>query len=287
MSTVETRHFGDTPSGILPNSFRFETVTVNKKGTIVSREQKQAEYITENLGNGITLDMVAITGGTFLMGSPAGEGYDAEKPQHLVNVPSFYMGKYPITQNQYLAIMGVNPSHFQGGNLPVEKVSWLDAQKFCEKLSQKTPNRYRLASEAEWEYACRAGTTTPFYFGETITPELVNYNGGYPYGDAPKGEYRSKTTEVGKFPPNAFGLYDMYGNVWEWCQDSWNSNYQGAPTDGSSWNKNNDNYSYLLRGGSWSHLASNCRSASRYDLTRDLYNSRIGFRVVLVSPGFS
>ena len=148
MSTVETRHFGDTPSGILPNSFRFETVTVNKKGTIVSREQKQAEYITENLYNGTILDMVAITGGTFLMGSPAGEGDDAEKPQHLVNVPSFYMGKYPITQNQYLAIMGVNPSRFQGGNLPLERVSWLNATEFCEKLSHKTGSRYRLANES-------------------------------------------------------------------------------------------------------------------------------------------
>jgi serine/threonine protein kinase len=119
----------------------------------------------------------------------------------------------------------------------------------CEKLSQKTGKTYRLPSEAEWEYACRAGTTTPFYFGETITTDLVNYNGNSTYASAPKGQYRQQTTPVGSFPPNAFGLYDMHGNVWEWCQDHWHDNYNGAPTDGSAWTDDNDNRSRLLRGG--------------------------------------
>ena len=122
-----------------------------------------------------------------------------------------------------------NPSYFKGEKRPVEKVSWDEAVEFCKKLSQKTGKTYRLPSEAEWEYACRAGTTTPFYFGETITPDLVNYNGNYPYGSAPKGEYREQTTDVGKFPPNSFGLYDMHGNVWEWCEDVYNANYIDAP----------------------------------------------------------
>jgi len=117
----------------------------------------------------------------------------------------------------------------------VEQVSWIDTVAFCQKLSQQAGKTYRLPSEAQWEYACRAGTTTPFYFGETITPDLVNYNGNSPYGGASKGQYRQETTSVGSFPPNAFGLYDMHGNVWEWCEDVWHGNYNGAPTDGSAW----------------------------------------------------
>jgi formylglycine-generating enzyme required for sulfatase activity len=158
-----------------------------------------------------------------------------EGPQHRVTIQSFWMGKYPITQRQWQAVMGENPSYFKGDNRPVENVSWEDVVAFCQRLSEKTGKTYRLPSEAEWEYACRAGTTTPFYFGETITTDLVNYHGEYPYAAAPEGVYREETTEVGIFPPNAFGLYDMHGNVWEWCADPWHDNYNGAPTDGSVW----------------------------------------------------
>ncbi len=175
----------------------------------------------ENLGNGVFLEMIAIPGGTFLMGSPENEAerLSYESPQHQVTVPSFFMGKYQLTQAQYQAIIGDNPSSFKGDNRPVESVSWDDAVTFCQKLTQKTGNNYRLPSEAEWEYACRARTKTPFYFGDNINPDLVNYNGNYPYKSAPKGKYREQTTDVGTFPPNAFGLYDMHGNVWEWCED--------------------------------------------------------------------
>jgi formylglycine-generating enzyme required for sulfatase activity len=152
---------------------------------------------------------------------------------------------------------------------------------FCEKLSQITGKTYRLPSEAEWEYACRAGTTTPFYFGETISTELANYNGYYTYGGGAKGEYRGKTTEVGSFGvANNFGLYDMHGNVWEWCQDSWHSNYEGAPTDGNAWLDNEDNNWKLLRGGSWGSYPKNCRSAFRNHYNLDNDNDVIGFRVV-------
>ncbi len=159
--------------------------------------------------------MVAIPGGSFLMGSPCDEKgrRDNEEPQHEVNVPSFYLGKYAVTQAQWQAIMGNNPAKFEGENRPVEAVSWLEAVEFCQKLSEKLGEEYRLPSEAEWEYACRAGTTTPFHFGATITTELANYSGNSTYGSESEGQYRKETTEVGSFPPNAFGLYDMHGNV--------------------------------------------------------------------------
>jgi eukaryotic-like serine/threonine-protein kinase len=152
--------------------------------------------------------------------------YANELPQHQVTLPEFYLGQTLVTQAQWQAIMGNNPASFKGdGKLPVDSVSWLDAIEFCRKLSQKTGRTYRLPSEAEWEYACRAGTTTPFAFGEAITPAVVNYNGNFPYSGAAKGEFREKTTPVGIFPANAFGLYDMHGNLWEWCLDEWVDNY--------------------------------------------------------------
>ena len=262
--------------------FTFEVVKVNDVGEIVNRRQESARQKIEDLGNGIKLEMVYIPGGTFLMGSPDTEAkrFDDEGPQHKVTLKPFYMSKYSITQEQYQAIMGDNPSHFKGKNRPVEKVSWYDATNFCQKLSKKIGGKYSLPSESQWEYACRAGTTTPFYFGETITPELVNYNGSDTYGDGPKGEYRKETTSVGEFPPNAFGLYDMHGNVWEWCADDFHKNYNGAPTDGSVWLKGDKDKS-RLRGGSWSNSPVYCRSAFRYDyIWRDDHYNNFGFRLV-------
>jgi formylglycine-generating enzyme required for sulfatase activity len=187
--------------------------------------------------------------------------------------------------------LNLKPSHFDGNNLPVECVSWLDAIEFCARLSQHTGREYRLPSEAEWEYACRAGTVTPFYFGETITTELVNYDGNIPYDDygaAPKGENRESTTEVGKFPPNAFGLHDMHGNVWELCEDDWDLNYYRAPVDGRARiNENKNRYLIykVIRGGSWSYSAGVCRSASRNvtevrENSLDILRECTGFRVV-------
>jgi formylglycine-generating enzyme required for sulfatase activity len=237
---------------------------------------------TEDLGNGIKLEMIAIPGGTFLMGSPENEAERSsnESPQHQVTVPSFFMGKYQLTQAQYQAIMGVNLSAFKGDNRPVENVNWDDAVAFCQKLTQKTGKNYRLPSEAEWEYACRAGTKTPFSFGDNITPDLVNYDGNHPYKSAPKGKYRQETTDVGTFPPNAFGLYDMHGNVWEWCKDEWHENYMNAPTDGSVWNSLSGGDVRLLRGGSWSYDARSCRAAIRGRDLRGNRNDFYGFRVV-------
>ena len=241
----------------------------------------------------IGLEMVAIPGGTFMMGSPPEEleHQDNESPQHSVTVQPFFMGKYQVTQAQWRFVAQLpqvnreleqDPSHFKGDNRPVESVSWEDAVEFCDRLSQYTGRTYRLPSEAEWEYACRAGTTTPFHFGETITTDLVNYNGNYTYGQGSKGVYRKETTEVGSFGvANNFGLYDMHGNVWEWCQDDWHSDYEGAPIDGSAWlNNEENNNGKLLRGGSWVTFPGNCRSAFRLNYSLDDGNGYLGFRVV-------
>ncbi|MFN6215702.1 MAG: SUMF1/EgtB/PvdO family nonheme iron enzyme [Microcystis sp.] len=286
--------------------FNFQIVGVNAKGEQIKKESKQSQYFSEDLGNGITLEMLAIPGGTFLMGSPQDEkdSFGDERPQHEVNVPPFFIGKYPITQEQWRAIasrtdlkvdpsaplrvnLDLNPAYFKdrpdSDRRPVEQVNWYDAIEFCARLSKLTGREYRLPSEAEWEYACRAGTTTPFYFGETITGELANYRASETYAGEAKGEYREETTPVGQFPPNAFGLYDMHGNVWEWCADTWHDNYDGAPTDGSAWIENGDDNRSPPRGCSWFSLPDFCRSAFRYFLNRRVNRSSYnGFRVVCV-----
>ncbi len=291
--------------------FEFDVVTVDVQSRLfglqskvtLNRSHSQARYFTENLGNDITLDMVAIPGGKFLMGTEDEEierlvqkfnreWFRREKPQHKVTVQPFFMGKFPVTQAQWRAIASLpkverdlepDPSTFKGDNRPVESVSWDDAVEFCARLSKQTVQEYRLPSEAEWEYACRAGTTTPFHFGETITTGLANYNGDYTYANEPKGEYRQQTTSVGSFPPNAFGLYDMHGNVWERCEDNWHDNYKGAPDDGSAWLSGAGNRK-VVRGGSWLSYPDVCRSAFRLIGSRDIRDVDIGFRVVCVAP---
>jgi formylglycine-generating enzyme required for sulfatase activity len=192
------------------------------------------------------IPLVFIPAGSFLMGSPEHEPdrSSTEGPQHQVTLGSFFMAQTPITQAQWREVAGwprverdldPEPSHFKGDNRPVEQVSWHDAMEFCHRLSQRTGGKYTLPSEAQWEYACRAGTTTPFHFGDTISTELANYDGDYLYGQGSKGIYRQQTTDVASFPANAWGLHDMHGNVWEWCLDEWRASYEGAPVDGSAW----------------------------------------------------
>lgn len=227
------------------------------------------------------------------MGSP---GYEPgrvsdEEPQHRVNVPSFWMGKFEVTQKQWLAVMGNLPADpgFRDDDLPVENVSWNDTREFLSTLNRKLglqskgrQYQYRLPSEAEWEYAARAGTDTAFAFGETITPQIVNYDGNYPYASAPKGSYRSKTVVVGSLGvTNAFGLFDMHGNVWEWCEDVYHGDYNGAPTDGSVWLSGGDSGSRLLRGGSWNRDGRSCRSANRVRGAPGGRINNFGFRVVV------
>jgi formylglycine-generating enzyme required for sulfatase activity len=214
-----------------------------------------------------------------------------EGPRHRVNVPTFWMGKFEVTQKQWLAVMNNNPSGFKGDDsLPVENISWNDARKFLAALNRKLDlqgkgrqYQYRLPSEAEWEYAARAGTDTPFAFGETITPQIVNYNGNYPYASAPKGKYRGKTVPVGSLGvANAFGLYDMHGNVWEWCEDVDHENYNGAPTDGSAWvDGGGDSEVRMMRGGNWDFKGWECRSGSRGGFLTSGISGFFGFRVVV------
>ncbi|MFB2892763.1 SUMF1/EgtB/PvdO family nonheme iron enzyme [Aerosakkonemataceae cyanobacterium BLCC-F50] len=270
--------------------FEFDVVTVDSTGKKIKTERSQAEFFVEDLGNGVTLEMVSIPGGKFIMGSPKGEGKDNERPQHRVNVASFFMGKSPVTQAQWKAVAALpkiktqldpDPSHFKGANRPVEKVSWGDAVEFCARLSKKTGRIYRLPSEAEWEYACRAGTTTPFHFGETINSDLARYDGRYTYASEPKGIYWQKTTIVESVAvANAFGLYDMHGNIWEWCADPWHKNYLGAPSNAAVWEMQG-NYNYrVLRGGSWYVGPASCTSAFRSFASPSYRHNDSGFRLV-------
>ena len=273
-------------------TFDFDVVTVNAQGRETNRRRKQAKYFSEDLGGGVTLEMVEIPGGTFLMGSPDTEKRRSsrESPQHQVTVAPFFMGKFTVTQAHWKAVanlpamnqdLQLDPSSFKSAKRPVENVSWHDAVEFCARLSKKTGKSYRLPSESQWEYACRAGTTTSFHFGETITTDLANFNGNSTYASAPTGKYRQKTTEVGSFPPNAFGLYDMHGNIYELCADVWHDYYNSAPTDGSAWESGGNNSFRVLRGGAWSNNPEHCRSAVRDKLHPDSRGRFYGFRVAL------
>lgn len=229
----------------------------------------------EGLGRNVPLQMQLIPAGKFEMGFSKDEReYDFGKSQRVVTVRSFFMGRYPVTQAQWQAVAAwqpVNreleptPSYFKGNNLPVEQVSWYEAVEFCDRLSTHTDRLYRLPNEAEWEYACRAGTTTPFHFGQTLTTEVANFKGahnGIPdYQDWTEGDYRQTTTPVDYFDKaNAFGLFDMHGNVWEWCQDKEISKR-------------------VLRGGSWCAYPKICRSAYRLSCLPEERDFRNGFRV--------
>ena len=261
------------------------------------RYRRTNKSYTENLGDGVTLTLMLIPEGEFVMGASKDEPESSnnERPPHSVRVPQFLMGRYAVTQAQWRVVadytlidkeLNPDPSRFKkGDNRPVEQVSWDDAQEFCQRLSVKTGKDYRLPSEAQWEYACRAGTTSPFHFGETIATELANYNGDYTYNDSPKGQRRGETSEVGLFPANEWGVHDMHGNVWEWCEDDYHDNYENAPNDDRDWvESDRTKTDRLLRGGSWYNPPEGCRSACRLSNSRDIINYTVGFRVCCVPP---
>jgi formylglycine-generating enzyme required for sulfatase activity len=259
------------------------------------RYKRTNKSYTEKLGEGVDLTLMLIPAGEFLMGASKDEleREDNEVPQHLVKVSQFLIGRYAVTQAQWGMVacyesegreLEPDPSAFKGDNRPVENVSWEDAQEFCKRLSKHSGKPYRLPSEAEWEYACRAGTETPFHFGETISPELANYDGTSTYNNSPYGKYRKETTDIGSFSADDWGLHDMHGNVWEWCQDNYHSNYEGAPIDGSAWLTEDRNNFRVLRGGSWDYYPRACRSASRCDGIPDFRSNSVGFRLVCDLP---
>jgi formylglycine-generating enzyme required for sulfatase activity len=283
---------GTKQSDILGNLFRRGEQRIE---WVIRKQQRQAYQWVEQLGDEMTLEMVSIPTGSFIMGAPEDElkRQTSERPQHRVNISDFLMGKYPVTQAQWRFVANLpqikrklkrGPSRFKGDRRPVERVNWWDAVEFCDRLSVYSGCEYRLPSEAEWEYACRAGTTTPFHVGETITTDLANYRGTETYGQGPKGQYRQKTTDVESFPANAFGLHDMHGNVWEWCLDHWHGSYEGAPEDGSAWLSRDQNSFRVLRGGSWDDDPRGCRSATRFYIIPDGVDLSFGFRVVCVVP---
>jgi len=268
--------------------FNFEVVTVDAYGKAIAHRQEEAQCIVEDL-DGVPLEMVVIPGGTFLMGSSEKRPLPNELPVHSVAVKPFLMSKYPVTKAQWKAIANLPQVHCKlnkvpvragSANHPVAQISWYEAVEFCDRLSRRTRHEYRLPTESEWEYACRAGTKTPFHFGETITPELANYDGKFPYHLEPKGIHRGQTTHIMSFQfANAFGLFDMHGNVWEWCQDHWHESYDNSPTHGEAW-LDHENSKRVMRGGSWVNEAFLCRSAFRQ--IGDAYHksNNTGFRIV-------
>jgi formylglycine-generating enzyme required for sulfatase activity len=298
--------------------FEFETIQVNERGQTIERKRGRAFAFREPLSDEVGLEMVAIPGGKFMMGSPESEHDRSvdESPQHQVTVQPFWMGKYPVTEAQWNAISNTSPverelnldtpgferdpledTDWEVVNLPITGVYWDEAIEFCHRLSRDTGRKYRLPSEAEWEYACRAGTQTPFYFGPTITSDLANYRGtdagsanerwffSGAYDRGPKGIYRNDITPVDTFPPNAFGLYDLHGNVSEWCLDLWHGDYRDAPADGSAWIAGGWD-DMVTRGGSYSSFPARCRSAGRHLHTLERYGrDTIGLRVVCELPG--
>ncbi len=232
------------------------------------------------LAKGVDMTFAWIAPGTFRMGSPSEEPerFEDETLHEVTLAQGFYFGIHAVSQAQWQAVMGDNPSHFKGKNRPVEQVSWEDCQAFCTKLSQREGKRYGLPSEAEWEYACRAGTTTPFFLGDTLSTEQANYDGNYPYKEGAQGEYREQTTPVGIFPPNAWGLFDMHGNIFEWCKDEYRP-YGDVNTTDTMETDNRIEDARILRGGSWSYNASICRAAYRAWFAPPARFNYFGFRV--------
>ncbi len=263
-----------------------------RPNTIQQPDRAYPPTLSIALANDLDLEFVLVPAGEFLMGSASAEENPTEAPRHLVRIPRpFYMGRFPVTQAQWTAVMGKNPSRHRGDpQLPVDQVSWFGCQEFCERLCQRHGRVFRLPSEAEWEYACRAGTTTNYAFGDTLSPAQANFT---PYaaqfGPPPAdegafiqemelaaeaeeatGRRSAKPTPVGSYPPNAWGLHDMHGNVDEWCEDVWHPNYEGAPADGSAWLDGEDKEPFrVVRGGWASATEFVCTSSARRQLRAD------------------
>jgi uncharacterized protein (TIGR02996 family) len=235
---------------------------------------------TVKVSKGIEMAFAWVPPGRFVMGSPPDEEErEDDETQHQVTLTGgFYLGVCPVTQAQWRVVRGTHQSRFQGDDLPVEQVSWDDCQAFCTELGEKVGLRFCLPTEAQWEYACRAGTTTPFHFGATLSTDQANYKGKFVYGRGKKGLYRKHTTPVGSFPPNAWGLCDMHGNVLDWCSDRYGPYLSGDIQDPQG---DDSGYFRVQRGGSWFYCPWGCRSASRDRLGPDRRGRDYGCRLVL------
>lgn len=283
------RQVSSQPKLVELKEYEFDVITINKDGVEVSRRKGRAKYYTEDLGNGVALEMVRIPGGSFLMGSPESETgrRPNEGPQHRVTVQPFYVGKYEVTGEQWREVcklpkvkmnISLRSREGVGDKYPVDELNWCAAVEFCERLSRKTGRRYWLPTEAEWEYACRAGTTTAYHFGDAITPQVANYGDRVVYTD---GRNRRDKTPAGFMGvANGFGLFDMHGSVSEWCLDPAHKDYTGAPDDGSVWKKGGGRGDRVLRDGSYLSRPEYCRSASRSMFHKHLAASTFGLRVV-------
>ncbi len=266
-----------------------ENINQTPQATIIQKQAaEKANLPVEkkvDIGNDVNMSLVFIPAGEFEMGSPLEElKRDDDEAQHRIKITKpFYMGKFEVTQLQYRIIMNENPSKFTGDNLPVHNVNWYEAARFIKRLSDRTGLKFRFPTEAEWEYACRAGTTTAFNTGETLDSDLANYDGTEAYGTGIAGKELKRTTKVGSYPPNAFGLYDMHGNVWEWCADVYDKNYyKVTPTnDPQGPQQNVEDADRVIRGGAWNEKAHKCRSADRNNRSPKANQPIIGFRVVL------
>ena len=244
-----------------------------------------------NFTNSRGMTMIWCPSGEFLMGSPEDEEeyHESQNQVPVLISQGFWLARTPVTQGQWQALMVNNPSEFKGSiDLPVETVSWDAASEFCSKLNaqENLPSgyRYALPTEAQWEYACRAGTTTPFHFGSTLNGTEANCNGTYPYGTENEGPNLKQTTIVGSYPPNAWGLQDMHGNVWEWCADYWDLHRSGGadPTGPAINDLGLKRVERLQRGGAWSSSPDRCRAAYRDAFEPSRVSSDMGFRSALV-----
>lgn len=250
-------------------------------GKAETYQQAWAEHLQTpvKLTNSIGMTFAMIPPGEFSMGSPPKEEWhrDDEVLHRVTLSKAFYMGTTEVTQEQWSAFTDENPSFCTGDQLPVETVTWKQAVEFCRKLSEKEGKLYRLPTEAEWEYACRAGTATPFHTGETVRPDQANYDGNRTYAGGPKGVFREETTKAGSFAPNAWGLHDMHGNVWEWCADWYGKYPESDVTDPVGPAKGDRR---IIRGGCWVNFPAVCRSANRGNVPPVSWNFHLGFRVV-------
>ncbi len=298
MAEADRQHLGGNSHS---REFEYEVVRLNSNGKGINRRINCAKLLIQNIEAErippVSIEMVYIPSGVCFMGSSEREpGRDfSEGPQHWVTMPSFFMSKSQITQAQWYAVanlppsdrmsplnLNLDPSHFKGLDRPVESISWFEAVEFCARLAQATGLNYRLPSEAEWEYACRGGTKTPFSCGHTISTDLANYDGTSAYGFGAMGEYRNQTLPICSFRVgNPFGLFDMHGQVWEWCADRWHDNYEGAPTNGQIWQTGGDDEFRIVRGGSWFNNPGRCRAAVRGKYSPDVWLDQIGFRIVM------